>query len=341
MYYFFLVYLSFAFSIYSKYNKLVFLVLVGSVLILFSGLRYESGIDYFNYKILYEYNYIASSEILFWLLVDFHKNIFNSYELFIFIISSITIFVKLYLINKFNPKYLWLSMLIFISVSYISIDMGLIRSSLSIMFFMMSVYSLYNYKNKTSYFYFFLGFLFHHSIFFMIYIYFINKNSNITRLYLLTMVVASLIAFSNSIETFIYELVNYEFIKSNFTYFSWKVNHYLISEDYTGSGFNFYTMRILFLAIIFYAFHRRLTDGFFIKIYIVGACIALILGFNIQLYTRLGVYLTLFEILLMSQVLNIFKGWSKVIVGFGLVIIYLVLFFRTSYIFEIYKVTFL
>lgn len=341
MYYFLLIYLIFVFIMYSKQNKVVFLVLIGSGLILFSGLRYNSGIDYLSYKNLYELECFSTSEVLFWLLMILHKNIFNSYESFLFLVTLVSISIKLYLINKFNPKYLWLSILIFISVSYISVDMGLIRNSLAFMFFILSVYYLYIESNKTSYFYFFIAFLFHHSVIFLIFIYFINKYSEVSRFYLFALISTFLLSIFNIFENAIYEFVNLEFIKNHFVYINWKINHYLIGEDYQSKGLNLYTLRIFLIAIILYVFHKRLSNNYFLKVYIFGTCILLLMAFNVQFYTRLGLYLSLFEILLIPQLLYLFKGWTKVIISFVLIVMYVVLFFRTSYIFEIYKVNFL
>ena len=341
MYYFLLLYLFATFIIFHEYNKKVFLIFVALGSILFSGLRYNSGIDYLSYKELYDLAYFSTGEILFWIFAIIHKNIFDSYESFIFIIALFTISVKLYFIYKFNPKYLWFTTLIFICTSYISLDIGLMRNSLSFMFFIVSMYYLYIGNKLTSYFYFFVGFLFHHSIFFMIYIFLLNKNSKVLKYYFFIMILASFVTLLNIQESMISDLSNLEFIKNKFTYFNWKINHYLLNQEYQSIGLSIYVLRIFFLAIIFYLLRKRISDIYFIKIYIIGTCIVLLMGFNIQLYTRAGLYLTLFEIILMSQVLFSFKGWSKIIVGFVLVIMYLILLFRTSYIFEIYKVTFL
>jgi hypothetical protein len=341
MYNLLLVYCFFLFLTYSKKTELPFLILIGIGLILFSGLRFESGLDYLSYKELYSNANFSSSEILYWAVSIAHKYIFNSYSLFILMTAIFVISIKLYMLKKLSNQSLWFSVFIFITISYSTSDMGLIRNSYSMAFFMLSFYYYYKNKNKLSYFYFLVAFLFHHATIFMLFIYFINKNSKVSYKYILLLLISISISSFNLIYELLYNIANSDYISSNLSYISWKMNFYLTNESYQANNFNFYTVRFFLISLLFYSFRKRIGHSFLIKIYIFGTFLIIIFSFNIQFYSRIGFSLILFEMILMSYFINIFRGWSRVIVIFTLLIFYIILFARISYIFNLYNISFL
>ncbi|NGZ19420.1 hypothetical protein G6Z94_19400, partial [Vibrio aestuarianus] len=97
---------------------------------IFFRFRYETGIDYFNYLRLYDANYFASTEYLYWLMSIFHKYLFDSFSLFVFMVAVVTISIKIYVLNKLSAN-IFISMYIFICISYIYVALGWIRNSIS------------------------------------------------------------------------------------------------------------------------------------------------------------------------------------------------------------------
>ena len=109
----------------NKRYKVIFLFFIISLLVLFSGFRSENGLDYNNYLILYNESRYASSEYLYWFISILHKDIFDSFRLFVFMSSLILIFMKVYFLNKLSD-HIFLTIFIFICISFIYVDMGLI-----------------------------------------------------------------------------------------------------------------------------------------------------------------------------------------------------------------------
>ena len=155
----------------NKKYKVIFLFFIISFLVFFSSFRSENGLDYNNYLLLYNESRYASSEYLYWFISILHKEIFDSFRLFVFMSSLILIFMKVYFLNKLSDN-IFLTIFIFICISFIYVDMGLIRNSYSFSFFILSMYYYINNKRWMSYFYFVVAFFFHHAVIFMLFVYF-------------------------------------------------------------------------------------------------------------------------------------------------------------------------
>ena len=320
----------------NKRYKVIFLFFIISLLVLFSGFRSENGLDYNNYLILYNESRYASSEYLYWFISILHKDIFDSFRLFVFMSSLILIFMKVYFLNKLSD-HIFLTIFIFICISFIYVDMGLIRNSYSFSFFILSMYYYINNKRWMSYFYFVVAFFFHHTAIFMLFVYFINKYRRVPSLYLYLILISLIISYSGVMRGAI-ELVKDSF--SYFPYISWKINYYLLSDSFQNEGLSFYTVRVTFMALLFYFYREKIKNNFFIKIYMIGAVLILLAGFNIQLVSRIGLFLAFFEILLMSNFSMLFIGWQRILVYYSIILFYGILFFRTSYIFRVNEVSF-
>jgi hypothetical protein len=134
------------------------------------------------------------------------------------------------------------------------------------------------------------------------------------------------------------ELINNSF--SYFPYISWKLNHYLLNDNFQNEGLSFYTVRFAFMALLFYFYREKIKNNFFIKIYMIGTVLILLAGFNIQIYAKIGLFLVFFEILLMSNFAMLFKGWERILLFYSIILFYGIIFFRTSYIFRVNEVSF-
>ena len=320
----------------NKRYKVIFLFFIISLLVLFSGFRSENGLDYNNYLILYNESRYASSEYLYWFISILHKEIFDSFRLFVFMSSFILIFMKVYLLSKLSDN-IFLTIFIFICMSYIYVDMGLLRNSFSFSFFILSMYYYINNKRWMSYFYFVVAFFFHHTVIFMLFVFFVNKYRTAPSLYLYLILISLIISYSG-VMTGAIELITNSF--SYFPYISWKINHYLLSDHYQNEGLSFYTVRFTFMALLFYFYREKIKNNFFIKIYMIGTVLILLAGFNIQIYARIGLFLVFFEMLLMPNFAMLFKGWERILLFYFIILFYGIIFARTSYIFRINEVSF-
>ena len=244
--------------------------------------------------------------------------------------------MKVYFLNKLSD-HIFLTIFIFICISFIYVDMGLIRNSYSFSFFILSMYYYINNKRWMSYFYFVVAFFFHHAVIFMLFVYFINKYRRVPSLYLYLILISLVISYSGVMRGAI------ELIKDSFSYFpyiSWKVNHYLVSDAFQNEGLSFYTARFTCMALLFYFYREKIKNNFFIKIYMIGTVLILLGGFNIQIYAKIGLFLVFFEMLLMSNFVMLFKGWQRILIFYSIILFYSILFFRTSYIFWVNEVSF-
>jgi hypothetical protein len=339
IYFLFIKYLVLSFSIFPKKYKTIALLLITFGLVIFSGFRFESGIDYSSYLTLYNYSYLASTEYFYWFISIAHKYIFNSYPLFIFMVAATTIPIKVYVINKLSEN-VFLSLFVYICLSYIYVDMGFIRNSISLLFFMLFILMYIKGNKKLAFFLFMTAFLFHHSVIFMSYIFFLGNEDNkvVSRKYFFLIVVSALLAYLGVLKEV--SLVVLDQL-SSFKYIYSKLSHYLNSEIYQNENLNIYNLRYLFMSLIFYYFRNKIKNYFLIKVYLLGTCLLLAFGFNIQIYTRIGIFLAFFEVLLMSYLVNLFRGYNRLFFVIIVSVFYGILFFRTSYIMDIDLIKFL
>lgn len=125
MIYFFLFFFILSFGIFdffyiSKLNKLFFVYIIGLVLIVIGGLRWETGTDWNSYYDFYtrnyDYNDFVSSdfEYLYAALAFSVKKIFNSYTSLLLIFSFLAVSIKLYGFVKISDyKYVFLTILMY------------------------------------------------------------------------------------------------------------------------------------------------------------------------------------------------------------------------------------
>lgn len=317
---------------------LSFLILILPVMCFFSGFRFESGIDYFPYKELYRLGGFQSTEFLFWLALDFHRYFFNSYSSFIFLVSLLVITGKLTYIKR-NCNFFYFSVFIYVCISFIYVDMGLVRNSISLLFFIFALHDLKS-RKWMSFFWFFVAAFFHHSVFMLAYIYITRVFSR--RILLLFLVCAVCIALTNTIPTGLPLMLKTMPIPE---YIQWKLNFYLTVTDYYNSNLNAYNIRFLFMSMLFIMHSHKIPDvkiKTLISIYVVGACLIIIGGFNIQIYSRLGLFVSFIEVLIVPTIVFSNKSFcSRFFLCLSLVFMYSVLFVRTSYIMDIYQLRFM
>lgn len=101
----------------------------GLILILFVGLRYQTGPDYESYEISYLGKSDFRFESLFNLLMTVFRRLGAGYNLFLLFVAALSITIKSYVIERYSP-YFFLSLLI--ACGFFLSDMGQIRYALAI-----------------------------------------------------------------------------------------------------------------------------------------------------------------------------------------------------------------
>lgn len=107
-------------------------------LILLAGLRYNNGVDYPNYKDIYEdpYELHAMKELGFVQLVEFMNSLDLPYQVFVFLFSWLTVWLAIKFIRRYSP-YPFLSLLIYFSIgNYYFSTFNAIRQGLAIVVFL-------------------------------------------------------------------------------------------------------------------------------------------------------------------------------------------------------------
>ena len=339
MYYVFFLFYSIGCFVFIPRNKrLVFLFLISFGLIYFSSFRYETGVDYFNYLGLYNANYFASTEYAYWALSILHNYLFDSFPLFVFMISVITIVTKVYVLDRLSAN-IFISMYLFLCLSYIYVDMGFIRNSVSLAFFMLCFLMYTKNKRTIALLLFFISFLFHHSVIFMLYIFLINMKNNkqISCGYILLLFFFILISSFGFVKELALSLGGIP----GLDYVSYKLAFYLNQDAFQNSNLNIYNIRFVVVALFVFGFRKRIKNQPIIKMYFVGVCLILLFGFNVQLYARIGLFVAFFEMLIMSFIAQLYKGKDRLKFIILLSIFYGISLLRTAYIMDIHLVRFL
>lgn len=120
-----------------KYEKAIFIFL-SVVLILFAGLRIDTGYDYSSYKLIYtQVSHTNFNEIFGLYNIEYGYIFINylfrnlSYEIMIFIIALFSIGLKLLFIEK-NLEKKCLAMFFYYSSFYLTYDMGVLRQGIAL-----------------------------------------------------------------------------------------------------------------------------------------------------------------------------------------------------------------
>lgn len=109
-------------------------IIITIILILIAGLRYDTGLDYWNYVEMYDsslinkFYEIHSCEPLFGILLQLFSDL--DFDYFILFLAFISITIKIWSINRFSliPS---ISILIYVSKFFVVSDMGQIRQGIA------------------------------------------------------------------------------------------------------------------------------------------------------------------------------------------------------------------
>ncbi|EGQ7899948.1 EpsG family protein [Vibrio parahaemolyticus] len=127
----------------SEYIKIAQLLLFSFVLVIFSGLRFNVGWDFDNYKMIFEERgnlqsiYEMKMEPGYLLLNTLSKEISDNYTLLFFIVALLSISLKLIFIRKYSP-YFALSLLYYFALYFLAKEMGQIRQALAVSLLLIS-----------------------------------------------------------------------------------------------------------------------------------------------------------------------------------------------------------
>lgn len=324
---------------FNLYKKGLSLLLISILLIIYSGLRGGiAGVDYESYRQIYETGYFPGTEPVFSYIVTIHKNTFDSYSAFIFTCALASIGLKLIVIRRLADSE-WFGLFLYVCIIYPYIEFGFIRQSLAISVFAIALYLLREKRKVYSVAAYVISLLIHNSLVFMAFVYFLNQkpiNSSewIVKLTVVFFLVA-LFPYFQHVEQLIDLSINLNFPAT----FSWKAIHYLRHDDYRSEVLNPYLLRFMVVACILHIYSRRLQDEVVLmKAYFFGIFLMLLFSFNVQFYTRISMPLLFIEIILISKLSLVLRGWNQVIMNLFFIIFYTAFFYKTVVLFDIKEV---
>ena len=332
-----------ALSCLPVYLGFLSVVFFSVLLSLLSGLRgVTAGVDYLNYLEIYRANSLGGIEVGFDFLIRLHNAVFSDFDNFIFITAFLSIFLKVLVLyrTKINVGF---SLFLYFTVLYPYLEFGFIRQSLSLAFFMLSVFFLvFRQRRLLGLLFFVLSASFHASAFFMIFVFLIKGRSFIFSKHCTLIIVVVAWGFSifglmsGILEMFLGANLISEFLP----FISWKLNFYFFNPAYSADPLNPYVMRFFFIFMVLVYFYERLSPVRPLMIaYSISVALILLFSFNVQMYTRIGVFASFFEILLVSFLVRGFHRDSRILAYAFFAPFYFLFMVKSAVLFDVFKVS--
>jgi len=292
-----------------RYQAIFILFLIGIALILFSGLRYDTGFDYFNYKnnfILFKKGqgiFNKSFEPGFSLLVIILNKLRANYQWVLIISAILAVTLKLAFIKKYSP-YIFLSVLLYYSRVYLFNDLGQIRQGIALGIILWSLVYLLERRFIKFTLVVLLASLFHVSALIFFPVYFL-VNHKFNKIYLFIILIISYLLGNIDFKNILSDLL------SSLPWFiSGKLSYYLSIENRIGLTFSA-LFRILIVILYMFVEKDIQCDNSFkntvFNLYYVGVIFYLSLNSLPQLAGRGSNYYQEFEILLIPLIITGFK----------------------------------
>lgn len=286
--------------------------LILSIVIFISGFRYLVGYDYLNYYTIFVGNSINSIELepLFMLISEFSRRLWNNPQYTFLIFSTITISVVFFTIPRYT-KYHRTAFLFYLLIPGLYLNsFSIVRQGVAISFFFLSIYYLIYVKNIWKFFiYSLVGFLLHFSMIIPTILVYFLRNQLVkkysTSVHIYSIIIALMLSFSGILSTII-------------STFGGRYSIYGTLVDEV----SFLKVVILSLFSLFIVYsYRKINDNrlvFLLNLNQLGILISIAFS-DFAPITRLAYYFTIFQIILVAELIYRYKTQ-------GLKILALVLF---------------
>ncbi len=301
----------------TKIEKRWFFIFYSLILFSFLAFRYNTGYDYFNYKVIY-YNIAKNINAIFDsrfepgfnILVFFSKNIFKlNYSGFLFIIAILAFIPKYKFIGRFSIFPIF-SLLIYFPGLFLGQDFGQFRQGIAIGFIFLSIPYIYERNFYKFLIFFTIAFSFHYSAIVFLPMYFLST-INITKkrfyIFLFLGIIFSFVDLSTIVSSVIRVVLNNNL--GNY------IDKLLKSNKADGTLIIFksvsFWIRIFILFFIFYnrekLFKLNNLYELFFNIYFIGA-IGYFVFFSIPLFSaRMFNYFKYLDIIFLPMIVLCFK----------------------------------
>lgn len=290
------------------------------ILLLFAGLRWKTGTDWYPYFDYFKtLTKLIPFEPGFQLFTYIIRLFTNNYTIYLFIISFASLIVDFSFIKKFSP-YPLISIFIFYSTIYFDFFGG-IRVILAISLCFLGIRYLVQQYVLTFIFIIIIGTSIHLSTFiFLLAIFF--RNLYIKNFYFIGLFVLSLIlSYLQIVNLFINFLITT--FSSHFAIIG-KLSYYL-NSDYIPNGTDVFLHNIFAiikrsLFIIIFILYRKQTEGrfinfnFFFNLYFISVFLYIITIGNIEMLKRGSIFFAGFEMILLPMVIYSVNKQNKIVI---------------------------
>lgn len=298
-----------------KRHKYIWLYVL--VLSLIAAFRPDTMPDYENYHDFFVYQSSERTEIGFTYYVQFFKSIISSPIFIFWAVAILSIGLKITAINALSP-FFWGSMLVFVSRFFVLHDMIQIRAAVASGLILWSTKYLYNRDIKRFAVIVVLATLFHTSALAIIPFWFLNPKHINTKLYLLLIPLAYILALGGVTFGRFVELIPIDRVQQG-----WRMYELAMEHD-IGTSINIFNISQLFrcaCAIILIWYIGRLKTYvpqaiIWLKIYVVALVVLIMFSDIPVLAFRLNELLQVVEILLIPSIIVIprYKQLGKVLI---------------------------
>ncbi|RHF64286.1 EpsG family protein [Fusobacterium mortiferum] len=335
MIYLYLNFIFIFFIIFEFFKRKTLFLKVGVIIfLLFSALRYQTGLDWLMYNNYYNLNISdvisrGNTGMAYIYMMDIFKKLNFEYYGMQFVISIFTGGV-IYKFYKKNSKYPMLCLFIYYNMYYLRYNMGLQKQILAISLCLIAYDSYFHNKMKKAIIFFILALNFHFSsiIFLLMFLFEKLRITRKTQIIIMTFFIMSIVILRINIANLILEkfliitkLINLEFINNKIvTYFG---HEYYSKEAIIGKNL---IIRI-FLIFSFILLKKPINKNerfiyYGATLYIILSCISL----NFYILDRLVVYFGIFAIILFANFIDITKDKQQRFI----ILIFLSLYFSYS-----------
>lgn len=289
IYYLILLYLE-IFCFFDFYNKKKIIFISFFILILFAGLRYRIGYDWYPYQqfadnienisdLLKHKSFTFNNysyEIGYKYLNVVNKTLGGNYETLVFIYVLFNMLCLNFFMKKIKIKNIHFFLLLYYVNLFYTFEFGQVRQSIGFHIFMIGIIYFINKKYIKYILFSFLAFLFHYSVILPFFLIIMVSKIKITRNKILLLILILIICNIFQLEPtkkFFYIMYNYlpEFYK-------YRLDYYLIR--YTGRSMGMVFYEKIFLGIILIIFYKRLkkrkNNELFFKLFFLDLLISII-----------------------------------------------------------------
>ncbi|MDF3828190.1 MULTISPECIES: EpsG family protein [unclassified Pseudocitrobacter] len=299
------------------------------ILILFAGLRFDTGWDYKGYNYYYDLmptidNYFSNIEVFqsiyfepgFKLLMMLSKSCGLDFYGFQFIVSLICLIIINKAIRKENSKLLFV--FVYFSTCYLFLNMSVIRQGIAVAFLYMAVSSLFDNQKKSSVIYLLIGCLFHFSLIIMLPILLVSNKNKISNKIFYVVVGGALLVY----------IAQIHWLKSSFGIvsplfpheISYKINMYLDSERFGKSrdiGIGVIEKIVTFIVMLYIYKKTQSNNNLILLRFFIFYIFIYFAFYEITvLYDRLRFYFVALNVFVYLAIFNYFRSVDKLFVYF-------------------------